>query len=1064
MARERLAGDEHRHERDGDDRGAGQREGSGPGAGDHRRAHGRAEPDAEVRRRVDERPGDVGRGALGAQRRGLERGGDGAERGEPHARRDEHPGGARERQGEPDQRHGDRGHGRDRQGARAAVEVPGRGPQPDEAERAEHQQHRPDGGLRQPGGQQQHGDVRVHGVLPAEEHRVGAHDEAEPCPPAPGRRRVARGGGLDGDRRQQARHEQGRHRAHGGEHAERPAPAHGRAERRRQRDAEHEAQGAARGHEGEGPAGVQGADQARGVRDRHGEEHRVTEPAQHARARHHGVRRRDGHQQVAHRVRGERAEQQGLAGERPGGDRQRHRAGGDHERVDRDQQARRRLAHPHAACDLRQQAHRQHLGGDGHEVGDAEDGDPGRGVPDGADGGRGGGRHRLILAPAPTRPLRRPRRLRARARGRTGTAGGGVERHVLARRLHRGRRPRQVEREPTLGGHDAGERVEQRRRRGPEVRDQRAAVAQRLEHGGEDRGPVEVDVDDGRHLRRDLGHVRDDVGGEVERAGVEEALEAGAAVLVRCLEAQQRDVGVGGGGDEGRSRDRLGAVLEVGRALDVDAQAAGQREARGAAGRGRQGSDGAGLGAAPGGHEVRVPDDGRRGVGVDEAGAVEQAELELLPQQAGDGRVDARLGDATGAHQLHDELGARLAAELVGAGREDLLQPVDGREVLDAPGAGRERLAEDLGVGHEAPVGADDPVEAELVAQQPREDLPVEPEADLLDRLGPVAEVGLETDRHAVVRHHLPRAGGEEGLEGLQVLGEAAARVHLFAAVGEVRVLAVLLRSAAREVLGHGRDGARAECAGQARLAGDVAGGLEPPHVRGAHPAGEPRVLAEGAVRAGPAGLGGEVDLRVQGRADPDGEVLAAGGVGVLLDEALVAGGGEAERLRPLRERPGQQRGAGVVGERVPRVGGHRDRDAEARGRRELLEPVVPERELVGRGGRREHVEVRHPALDHHVGGGGHAHRGRALGQCAALAHLDHGLEELARLLLERHAREQVGDALGDGTGGVPVRGVGGDGCVGGAGRCGHQRAPRMNRVATAPRATTTAEIANRAV
>ena len=72
----------------------------------------------------------------------------------------------------------------------------------------------------------------------------------------------------------------------------------------------------------------------------------------------------------------------------------------------------------------------------------------------------------------------------------------------------------------------------------------------------------------------------------------------------------------------------------------------------------------------------------------------------------------------------------------------------------------------------------------------------VEAEADLFV---------LGADRHAVVRHDLATAGGEGGLERLEVELEVAARVDLLAAVGEVRVLAVLLRSAAREVLRHGR-------------------------------------------------------------------------------------------------------------------------------------------------------------------------------------------------------------------------------------------------------------------
>src|SRR6478736_3134608 len=57
--------------------------------------------------------------------------------------------------------------------------------------------------------------------------------------------------------------------------------------------------------------------------------------------------------------------------------------------------------------------------------------------------------------------------------------------------------------------------------------------------------------------------------------------------------------------------------------------------------------------------------------------------------------------------ERHEQLGARLAAELVGARLDDLDHALFAAEVLDAPRAGGERLSEDLGIGHQAPVGAD---------------------------------------------------------------------------------------------------------------------------------------------------------------------------------------------------------------------------------------------------------------------------------------------------------------------------------------------------------------------
>ena len=73
--------------------------------------------------------------------------------------------------------------------------------------------------------------------------------------------------------------------------------------------------------------------------------------------------------------------------------------------------------------------------------------------------------------------------------------------------------------------------------------------------------------------------------------------------------------------------------------------------------------------------------------------------------------------------------------------------------MLDAPGPRGQRPAGDDRAGDQTPVGADDAVEAELLAEQPGEDLPVVAEADLLDGLAGE----LEADRHPVVGHQRPR-------------------------------------------------------------------------------------------------------------------------------------------------------------------------------------------------------------------------------------------------------------------------------------------------------------------
>ena len=207
-----------------------------------------------------------------------------------------------------------------------------------------------------------------------------------------------------------------------------------------------------------------------------------------------------------------------------------------------------------------------------------------------------------------------------------------------------------------------------------------------------------------------------------------------------------------------------------------------------------------------------------------------------------------------------------LAAELVDACVEGLQHPPFDAQVLDAPGARGPDRAGDRRVVEQPPVGADDAVEAVPLAQQLRDHAPVEAEADLLER-GP--------DRHPVVGHDLRRSGLERRLERDQVVVEAAAGIDLLAAVGEVRVLAVLLRAAAGEVLRHARDALRPEALT-----------LETADVGGDHLCCELGVLAEGAGRARPPRLGGEVGRGVQGDADADGDVLLPGDVGELARRA----------------------------------------------------------------------------------------------------------------------------------------------------------------------------------
>ena len=165
------------------------------------------------------------------------------------------------------------------------------------------------------------------------------------------------------------------------------------------------------------------------------------------------------------------------------------------------------------------------------------------------------------------------------------------------------------------------------------------------------------------------------------------------------------------------------------------------------------------------------------------------------------------LADPPGTDRCDHQLGPGLAAELVTASIDDLDDPFELAQVLDAPRPGRHRLAHDDAVADQSPVGADDAVEAELVAQQLGDHSMVEGETDLL----PVG-----ADRHAVVRHHLRRPGRDRGPERFEVVLSLSARVDLLAAVREVRVFAVLLRAPAGEVFGHGgdRSAGRARCPG----------------------------------------------------------------------------------------------------------------------------------------------------------------------------------------------------------------------------------------------------------
>ena len=263
-----------------------------------------------------------------------------------------------------------------------------------------------------------------------------------------------------------------------------------------------------------------------------------------------------------------------------------------------------------------------------------------------------------------------------------------------------------------------------------------------------------------------------------------------------------------------------------------------------------------------------------------------------------------------------------LTAELVDSCVEGLEHPLLDAQVLDAPGARRPDRAGDRRVVEQAPVGADDAVEAVPLAEQLRDHAAVEPEADLLQR-GP--------DRHPVVRHHLRRPGLERRLEGDQVVVEVAAGIDLLAAVGEMRVLAVALRAAAGEVLRHARDARRPEALT-----------LEATDVGGDHLRGELGVLAEGAGRPRPPAARWRGRPRDGGRRGSRRRRTPAGRCRRTRRRARCHGRGQPERLGPLREMPAGPTRRRVGAEAVTRVGGDGDRDCEPRLLGEPLQPVVP--------------------------------------------------------------------------------------------------------------------------
>ena len=156
--------------------------------------------------------------------------------------------------------------------------------------------------------------------------------------------------------------------------------------------------------------------------------------------------------------------------------------------------------------------------------------------------------------------------------------------------------------------------------------------------------------------------------------------------------------------------------------------------------------------------------------------------------------------------------------------------------------------------------------------------------------------------------------------------------IDLLAAVGEVRVLAVVLRAAAGEVLRHARD-----------ALGPEALALEAADVGGDHLRGELGVLAEGAGRRAPTAARWRGRPRGGGRRGSRRRGTPAGRCRRTRSTSPGSRGRrQPERLGPLGEVPPGPTRRRVGAEPVPRVGRDGDGDRQPRLLGQPLQPVVP--------------------------------------------------------------------------------------------------------------------------
>jgi hypothetical protein len=189
-------------------------------------------------------------------------------------------------------------------------------------------------------------------------------------------------------------------------------------------------------------------------------------------------------------------------------------------------------------------------------------------------------------------------------------------------------------------------------------------------------------------------------------------------------------------------------------------------------------------------------------------------------------------------------------------------------------------------------------------------------------------------------------------------------------------------------------------------------GALQAADVGRDQPRGQVGVLPECHPDPRPPRLGGEVDLWVQRHTEPGGEVLLADDVGVSPDEVGVVQGGQAERLRPLRERTRQGLGARVVAERVAGIGRQGHRDARPARQRKLLHVVVPGHQLAYVIHLARQVEVIDPQVTDGCLGARPAERIVRGHELPTRPHCNDVVEHQAGLVLQRQPYEEILDPV----------------------------------------------------